>query len=83
MWLRLFDSASARRSCVWPKRSISCAIAHRLVHSVQVGALDVFNDRDFKHLGIAEVAQQHRQVMQLRHLRGTPAPLSGNDLVTA
>ena len=55
-------------------------VAHRLLDRVQIGALDVLDDRDFQNLGIVEVAHQNRNFVQLRHLGRAPAAFAGNDL---
>ena len=56
-------------------------IAGSLVHGIKIGALDVFNDRDLKDFGIGVIAHQHRNVMQLGHLRGTPAAFTSDDFI--
>ena len=39
------------------------AITRSLVDGVQVCALDVFNDRDFQHLGVSKFTNQNRDLM--------------------
>ena len=57
--------------------------AHRLFDRIQIFALNVFNDRDFQNFGIVKIARNYRQFMDLRHLRGPPTTLSGDDLIGA
>jgi hypothetical protein len=57
------------------------SITLRLFDRVQVGALDVLDDRDFQHLGIVEVPHDDGQFVNLRPLGGPPAPFAGNDLI--
>ena len=42
------------------------AVSGGLFNRVQVGALDILDDRDFKNLDIGEVPHDDRQFMQLR-----------------
>jgi hypothetical protein len=57
------------------------AITLRLFDRVEVGALDVLDDRDFQHLGIVEVPHDDGDLVNLGPLRGPPAPFAGNDLI--
>ncbi len=52
-----------------------------LLDRIQVGALDILDDRDLDHIGIGKLADDDRQFVQLRHLRRTPAAFAGDDLV--
>ena len=56
-------------------------VAARLLHRVQVGALDVLDDGDLQDLGVVEVAHDRGNLVQLRALRGPPPTLAGDDLV--
>ena len=44
-------------------------VAGGLFHRVQIRALDVFDNRNFQHFRIIEITYNHRDIMQLRHLR--------------
>src|ERR1700733_5603768 len=46
----------------------------------QIFALEVLDQRDLQHLGIAENADQHRHLVQPGALRRAPAPLTGDQL---
>src|SRR5690606_18848390 len=52
-----------------------------LFDRVQIGALDVFDQRDLEHLGIVKFPDQDRQLMQLRNLGSAPATFARDDLV--
>ena len=56
-------------------------IRFSLFQHIQVGSLNVFNDRNFKDSLIIQLSQQHRDLMDLRNLGGPPAPFSCDDLV--
>ena len=45
------------------------AVADRLFHRVEIGALDVLDDRELEHLLIGEVAHDDRHLMQAGELR--------------
>src|ERR1700729_2029443 len=55
-------------------------IALRLLHRVEVFALDIFNDRDFERIRIADVDRYDRNFVQPRGLRRPPAAFAGDDL---
>ena len=55
----------------------------RLFQGIQILALDIFDQRH-RHGGfIVDTADQRRNFVQARHLRGTPAALTSDDFVTA
>ena len=58
-------------------------ITGSLFHGVQIGALDVLDDRDFQNFGIVEIPHQNWQFVQFGHLRRAPAAFAGDDLVFA
>ena len=58
-------------------------VACRLFDRVQIRALNVLDDRDLKHFGVVEIADEDGHLVQLRALRGAPATLTGDDLVIA
>ena len=53
----------------------------RLLDGVQVLALDVLDERDGDRGFVGDVADDGRDRLQARHLRGAPAALAGDDLV--
>ena len=55
-------------------------ITRRFLDRVQVGPLDVFDDRNFEHFDIGELAHNDRKAMYLRDLRSPPAPLTSDNL---
>ena len=54
-----------------------------LLHGVQVGALQVFNDGDFHRLLVGDLAQESGDGGLARELRGAPASFAGDELETA
>ncbi len=58
-------------------------VAEGLLHRVQVGALDVFDDGDLQHVEVVQLAHQHRHRVQPGALGRAPAPLARNDLILA
>src|SRR5689334_18170431 len=52
-----------------------------LLDWIEIAPLHIFDDGDLERLGIAELANNHRHIVQLRALRCAPAPLAGNNLV--
>jgi hypothetical protein len=46
--------------------------AQRLFDGVQIGALDVLDDRDFQHFRIVKVPHYNGNFVQLRQLRRPP-----------
>src|SRR6202030_4841168 len=57
-----------------------CVITLRFLHRIEVLALHVFDDRDLKRVGIADIDRHDRDLVQAGDLRGAPAPLTGDDL---
>jgi hypothetical protein len=56
------------------------AISLRLLDRVEIGALDVLDQRDLERLGLAELAHDSGDLVEVCPLRGSPAPLAGDDL---
>ena len=56
------------------------AIARRFLDRVEVGALDVLDNRDFQHFRIVKFPHDHGDLVQLRHLGRPPAPFARDDL---
>src|SRR5215467_7290819 len=56
------------------------AVSLSLFQRRQVFALQVFNERDFQHLGISEHADDDRDFVHPDPLRRAPASLTGNQL---
>ena len=59
------------------------AVAGRLLDGVEIGALHVLDDGELERLLIAQIAHDHRHLMQAGPLRRAPAPFAGDDLVAA
>src|SRR5258708_24701237 len=57
------------------------AIAFRLLERGEVLALDVFDESDFEGGAVVELLDDDRDLVELRQLRGAPAPLAGDDLI--
>jgi hypothetical protein len=55
----------------------------RLLHGVQVGALQVFDDGDLHRLLVGDLAQDGRNGLFAGQLRGAPAALAGDELEAA
>ena len=55
--------------------------AFGLLHGVEVFALDVLDQLDLQHLGVAQVVHEHGDGGQLGQLGRAPAALAGDDLV--
>ena len=70
--------SSAVRFSSWPSRSKAMAGFDR----VEVFALNIFDQRDFEQPIVRDVANHDRHVLESRQLRRTPAPLSGDQLVS-
>ena len=58
------------------------AIACRLIHWVEVGPLNILDDRHFQNFGIGEIADNDRDVVQLSDLRRAPATLPRHNLIS-
>ncbi len=56
-------------------------IALRLLHRVEVFALDVFDDHDLERIGVADIDRHDRHFVQPGDLRRAPAPLACDDLI--
>src|SRR3546814_19169807 len=56
--------------------------ALRLFNRVEIGALDVFNQRKLEARGIVKFADDRRNLVKSRRLRRPPAPLAGNDFIS-
>ena len=56
-------------------------ISTRLIHGVQIGALNILDQRQLQAFRIRYVLDQNRHIVQPRHLGRPPAPLSRNDFV--
>ena len=56
-------------------------IGLRFFDRVEILALDVLDQRDLERLGIVEVANDDRHLVQPRALRRPPAPLARDDLI--
>src|SRR6185437_5703355 len=50
-------------------------------NGVEICALNIFDDGDFERLGVVHVAYDDRHLVELRHLRGAPAPFAGDDFI--
>src|SRR5580704_3165962 len=57
-------------------------IAGRFLEGIEVGSLDVFDDRELERLPVVGVDADDWYFMQSGALRRKPAPLSGDDFVT-
>jgi hypothetical protein len=55
----------------------------RLLHRVQVGALQILDDGDLHRLLVGDLAQNGRDGLLAGQLRGPPAPLAGDKLEAA
>ena len=56
------------------------AIAFRFLERIEIGALDVFDNRKLKRFSIGCLNDNHRYLMQRGALRGAPSALAGDDL---
>ena len=57
------------------------AIATRLFERIEIGALDILDQRDLEMLLIGQIAHDDGQRMHAGPLRRPPAPLARHDLV--
>ena len=80
-WLRDLPSAVATSSWRWSNSRIRPAVGTGFLQRVQVAALKVLDERDFDTLGLAQVADHRRQLVEARPLRRPPATFAGDDLV--
>ena len=56
-------------------------VAERFFNRIEIGALNVFNDRDFKRFLVAGLDDKDRNVMKRRTLRGQPPAFTGDDFI--
>ena len=61
--------------------SAELGVALRFLERVEVGALDVLDDRQFERFAIADIDDDDRHFVQAGALRGAPPPFAGDDLV--
>src|SRR4051794_24597120 len=54
----------------------------RLFQGIEIFPLHVFNDRDFKRVGVADVNRNDRHLVKAGRLRSAPTALAGDNLVT-
>ena len=52
-------------------------------HRIKVGSLNILYYGYFNHFAVSEHANDNRNFVQLRHLRGAPTPLTRDDLIVA
>jgi hypothetical protein len=57
--------------------------SQRFLHRIEIGTLDVLDDRQFQRLAIADIADDRRYLSHSSKLGRPPASLAGDDLVTA
>src|SRR6266852_2800627 len=57
------------------------AIGFGLLHGVQILAQKVLNERELEALGVARLADDRRNPLEAGLASGTPAPLSGDQLI--
>ena len=57
-------------------------VAGGLLERVQVGPLHVLDNGDFERFAVARLDDDDRELVQPRPLRGPPAPLASDDLVS-
>ena len=55
-------------------------VAGCLLDRVEIGPLDVFEDREFQGGPVVDLDDDHRHLIEARPLRRPPAPLAGHDL---
>ena len=71
----------ATSSWVSPNSSISWRYACGLLDRVEVGALEVLDERELELVPVGELADDGRDPLQPGHLRGAHASLAGDELV--
>ena len=64
-----------------PELAHQAAIGFGFLERREIGALQILDQRDLDHLGIAEAADEDRDLVQPDALRRAPAPLAGDQLV--
>src|SRR2546425_5588593 len=55
----------------------------RLFNRIQVFTLQVLDQRQLEHRAVIRLAHDDRRFRQTKHLRGSPAPFSGDQLIVA
>ena len=65
---------------VVPEADDQLLVGLGLLDRVEVGALDILDQRDFGGRGVVELADERRDAVELRLLRRAPAALAGDDL---
>src|SRR5260221_6427740 len=60
------------------ERLVACGLFQR----IEVLALDVFHDGELERLDVADVENNHRNIMQACALRGLPPSLAGDDFIS-
>ena len=80
-WLRLLPTMRGDVGVRILVVGAELGVAVGLLERVEIGALDVLDDREFERLAIADVDDDDRDVVQPGALRRAPAPLAGDDLV--
>ena len=63
-----------------PEAIHELTIAKRLLDRIEVRALDVLDDRELEHFGIAELSNDAGKLVLLRNLGCAPAPFARDDL---
>ena len=58
-------------------------IRHRLFNRIQIRALHIFDDGNFRHLLRAVISDQHRNFLETRCLRCAISSLTGNNLISS
>ena len=54
-------------------------VAGRFFHRIEIGALDVFDDRHLQRFAVVRFDDDNRHVVQRGALRSTPSPFAGDD----
>ena len=82
-WLRDLPTISPTRFLRVAELVDQPTIADGLLDRVQVGALDILDDRDFERFALVQFAHDRRDIVEAQALRRTPAPFARDDFVTA
>ena len=80
MWLRLLPMTLREISWRVGELVHQALIAFRLLDGIEVGALDVLEDR-IRARSVVDLDDDHRHLVQAGLLRRAPAALAGDDLV--
>ncbi len=75
-----FADESGERLLAMAELIDQALIGLRFLNGIEILALDILDQGDFQRLGLAEVADNGRNAMELRLLGRAPASLSGDDL---